>query len=810
MYVKNDPSTTRRPHIPAFDGLRALAVSAVLAFHNGFEWIQGGFLGVSLFFTLSGLLITSVLLSSWLTGPTATVVPPLDAPNADHTASNASRTNGLALNRFWVRRIRRLTPALLMTVVGSVMAFWAVGDQSQLATLRGDIPWTLTYTANWEHIAHSTSYLDLFIAPSALLHTWSLGIEEQMYLIVPMVAWACLGWRAPEAIDERARRVRLLVWVLGGLIVLSLAASALSAADSIDVAYYGTHTRAFELLSGSLLASVMLLRRLRGVSEPSAALGDLTGAPIAMSGADTEGRAARRRRRSAGAYRPLWTVLGLLGLVIMAVLWTVARQDDSRLYPLGLSVHTGATVAVLIAASRPGRLARLLSVAPARAIGRWSYGIYLYHWPVFVWLNPQRAHADGWWLFMLRCAVTVTLAALSYRFVEEPIRRGGALGITRGWSQKWALSGAVGLTVVVSLVFTIGAAPPSTNLVAQPVDLSLAAPPPDSGQSELTTTRRHPGAASAEGAAPATPATSATPGRPDLAGQSPSDRPSQAGAPQDAASTSRSQLVGTAGLTGPDLIEALDAYSRDVDVSTLPRPLRIMVFGDSVAESLGHGLTDWAEQQNASSGTEVVVWNIAIPECSFARESVRPRIYVTERGHTCNYWADYLPEHLADFQPDVIVLLSGQLDRQPVKLPEWGSELGPGDATYDQWLLSEYTELSQLMLSSGAQVLWLTTPCRDATFVTPSGLVVTPDDGPLEPINDQVVPQLAMNLANPRFTVLDFDALVCPTGEFTTRVGPITDARPDGLHFTTESADWLGGIIGPVLEELYADAQIHR
>ncbi|MCB9389433.1 MAG: acyltransferase [Acidimicrobiia bacterium] len=198
-----------------------------------------------------------------------------------------------------------------------------------------------------------------------------------------------------------------------------------SAADSIDVAYYGTHTRAFELLSGSLLASVMLLRRLRGVSEPSAALGDLTGAPIAMSGADTEGRAARRRRRSAGADRPLWTVLGLLGLVIMAVLWTVARQDDSRLYPLGLSVHTGATVAVLIAASRPGRLARLLSVAPARAIGRWSYGIYLYHWPVFVWLNPQQAHADGWWLFMLRCAVTVTLAALSYRFVEEPIRRGG-------------------------------------------------------------------------------------------------------------------------------------------------------------------------------------------------------------------------------------------------------------------------------------------------------------------------------------------------------------------------------------------------
>ncbi|MCB9389434.1 MAG: acyltransferase [Acidimicrobiia bacterium] len=119
-----------------------------------------------------------------------------------------------------------MTPALLMTVVGSVMAFWAVGDQSQLATLRGDIPWTLTYTANWEHIAHSTSYLDLFIAPSALLHTWSLGIEEQMYLIVPMVAWACLGWRAPEAIDEQARRVRLLVWVLGGLIVLSLAASA--------------------------------------------------------------------------------------------------------------------------------------------------------------------------------------------------------------------------------------------------------------------------------------------------------------------------------------------------------------------------------------------------------------------------------------------------------------------------------------------------------------------------------------------------------------------------------------------------------
>ncbi|MBP7929610.1 MAG: acyltransferase [Acidimicrobiia bacterium] len=805
MYVNNDTSTTRRPHIPALDGLRALAVSAVLAFHNGFDWIRGGFLGVSLFFTLSGLLITSVLLSAWASG-------------------------GLGLDRFWVRRIRRLTPALLVTVAGSVLAFWAVGDETQLATLRGDIPWTLTYTANWEHVIHSTSYLDLFIAPSALLHTWSLAIEEQMYLIVPFLVWVCLGKAAPNDPEERYRRVKRLALAFAVLIAASQVASALSAAHSIDLAYYGTHTRAFELLAGALLATVIFLRRIGGASVPSAALGQLVGVPDMSArgtalGARRSGtvdgrrgdagelpaqtRAERRRLQHDSRISAPLTAAGAFSLALIVVLWTTASQDDRWLYPYGLMLHAAATLVLLIVASGPGPLAVGLSARPLRAIGRWSYGIYLYHWPVFIWLDPGRAHLDGVPLFVVRCAVTTALAAVSYRFLEEPVRTGALPKPSRA---RPALVGAVAATVLIAAVFTGGAIEPATNLVSQPLDLADATAPPDGvvGAPGRVVTEGPSLTTLAGGTVPISESAAEGAG----AGSARGPEPTQASGladPTDPSGTAnqggqsgqaRSAWIGgTAGMVGDDLVSQLTKYGDLADRSKLPRPFRIMVFGDSVAESLGHGLTDWAEAENATAGTQITVWNIAIPECSFARETVRPRIYVTERGHTCNYWADYLPDHLSDFQPDVVVLLSGQLDRQRVKLPQWDRELGPGDQVYDDWLLSEYTAISELMLSSGAHVFWLTSPCRDNSFITPSGLVIKPDDGPLEPINDGVVPQLAKDLDSDRFRLVDFDAVVCPDGGFTNRVGPVPEGRPDGLHFTTASADWLGELIGPVLEQ---------
>jgi peptidoglycan/LPS O-acetylase OafA/YrhL/lysophospholipase L1-like esterase len=348
-------------YVAGLDGLRSLALLAVMAFHHGFPAAPGGYLGVSSFFTLSGFLITS-------------------RATAEHR-----RTGALSWRGFWERRVRRLLPAALVTLTAvlALQAWWAVGSGPRF---RGDALGAVAYAANWRQASAPGGYAAVFSTPSPLVHFWSLAVEEQFYVLFPIVfagATAVLG--------ARSRRRAVL---FGAAALASFAAAWVSAdrAGSSGVTYYGTHTRAGELLVGVALACAL----------------------------------ADGRRHRVGAGRPVGragtAVAGATALAGLAVLWSRVAIGDERLFHGVTLLNAALTAAVIWAtvASRP--FDRALGIAPLRAVGRISYGAYLFHWPLFLVLTADRTGVDGRALFGLRTAVTLGAAALSYAVVEAPFR----------------------------------------------------------------------------------------------------------------------------------------------------------------------------------------------------------------------------------------------------------------------------------------------------------------------------------------------------------------------------------------------------
>lgn len=360
-------------HLPALDGLRALAVLGVMAYHLGFGWASGGYLGVDLFFVLSGFLITSLLLEE------------------------RHRAGTIRLRAFWGRRARRLLPALFLVLLG--ISLYAVlngrltstasgGALIDLSTLRGDALATLFYMANWHAIASHQSYFAQLATPSPLQHTWSLAIEEQFYLVWPVLLvavtrWAPRSWRKAGA----------------GLCVAGIAASAATmallfhaGADPTRV-YFGTDTRAFDLLAGALVAFACAAR-----PQPL----------------------RTRRRRLHG--------IGVASLAGLGVFWVTAGTASGS--PVNFMFRGGfllcAGLAAFIVAdvrqAHSGPLGRALSVTPLRWIGTISYGLYLWHWPVFVYLSQARTGVSGLPLDGLRVLVTFLLATVSFYAIERPIR----------------------------------------------------------------------------------------------------------------------------------------------------------------------------------------------------------------------------------------------------------------------------------------------------------------------------------------------------------------------------------------------------
>ena len=381
-------------HLPALDGVRALAILGVIAYHLGAGWASGGYLGVDLFFVLSGFLITSLLLEE------------------------KSSRGRIGLGAFWGRRARRLLPALFLVLVA--VSVYAVangrfssptsgGAAIDLGGLRGDALATLAYVANWHAIFSHQSYFTQFSTPSPLTHTWSLAIEEQFYLLWPLVIVALV-----RLSPRRWRRVGLGLCVAGaGASMLAMAVLYRPGVDPSRI-YYGTDTRAFDLLVGAALAFVAAARPQPG-PRARAALHRVS--PVALV-----------------ALGALWATAG-----------TSAGLPRSWMFEgafLGCAVLAGLVIADVRQLDQ-GPLARVLSTPPLRWIGTISYGLYLWHWPVIVYLNHPRTGLDGAGLDGARIGLTFALATASYYLVERPIRRASFAG-TR---PRLAVPGAVIATV---------------------------------------------------------------------------------------------------------------------------------------------------------------------------------------------------------------------------------------------------------------------------------------------------------------------------------------------------------------------------
>ena len=381
----------RLPYSPGLDGLRAFAVIAVLLYHADLAWIPGGFLGVEVFFVISGYLITALLLAEW-------------------------RQRGrIDLKTFWLRRARRLLPALYVLLVAT-LTFAVVFLPGEIAGLRGDVLAALGYVTNWYLIFGQESYFEAVGRPSLLQHLWSLAVEEQFYLIWPpiLALGLCIG-------ATRLRRRRVLTVVIFGA-VASAMAMALLYVPGVDPSriYYGTDTRATGLLCGAALA---FLWSPGDKYRPSEARHHRLGLP---------GRSRFRRRWG-------WTAPLLLDIVgfaaLGALVWFCVNLGEFQpfLYSGGFALVGIATTATIMAVVHPHSVigSRILGSAPLRWVGVRSYGIYLWHWPVFMVTRPDLdVPIDGLPLLALRLSATVVLADLSYRYIETPIRR-GALG--RAW-----------------------------------------------------------------------------------------------------------------------------------------------------------------------------------------------------------------------------------------------------------------------------------------------------------------------------------------------------------------------------------------
>ena len=398
------PVGSGQRYMPGLDGLRAIAVLAVIAFHEQFGWAPGGLLGVGVFFTLSGYLITDLLLSRW-------------------TASGR-----LHLAEFWMRRARRLLPALFVML--AVVAAWVtIADRVRLASLRGAVGAASTYWSNWYVIIKGQSYFARFAPPQPLDHLWSLAVEEQFYLIWP---WLLLA----GVFLIRRRGPSALPWL--ALPTLAMAAASAVAAvllyrpgfDPTRI-YEGTDTRASGLLIGAALAMLWSSRRAAATGKTGQRLLDWPG----------------------------FAGLAVIGLMI----WRVG-QYSPFLYRGGLVVLALATAAVVAAAACPATLtAKALGWRPLRWLGVRSYGIYLWHFPVIVLTTPANSTVDLP-RAAAQVAASIAIAALSWRYIEEPIRH-GAIG--RAWrrvrsrrlpSMPVASIAAAGAAVGVVVVASVGLA----------------------------------------------------------------------------------------------------------------------------------------------------------------------------------------------------------------------------------------------------------------------------------------------------------------------------------------------------------------
>tara|TARA_Y100001936_G_scaffold252430_1_gene312061 strand:+ start:8215 stop:10329 length:2115 start_codon:yes stop_codon:yes gene_type:complete len=361
-FADKNRNTAGLPYMPGLDGLRALAVVAVIAYHSEIESVPGGFLGVEIFFVISGYLITALLLEEF----------------------NLNR--GINLRQFWVRRARRLLPALFLYIGGSVAFAYSMAED--VVPTKGEVLSTLGYVYNWFGIFQEISYTDVFERKNFFHHLWSLAVEEQFYLLWPVLL-LCLQ-------KHINRKVTISLLILGITSSAFLMWTMYQPFEDPLRVYYGTDTRASGLLIGALLAYIW-----RPWSVEKSKL-----FPKGKDASFLVGIAA-------------------IGILVWANMhYTLLMPDADQLFRGGFLITSTVTAIVIACVVIPNSyLNSILGLAPFVWIGKRSYGLYLWHWPVFQ-LTRERVDVDinGWELFAVRMFVTLVLVEISYQCVERPIR----------------------------------------------------------------------------------------------------------------------------------------------------------------------------------------------------------------------------------------------------------------------------------------------------------------------------------------------------------------------------------------------------
>ncbi len=410
-------SSSSSRYIHSVDGLRAVAVLAVLLYHLGIDWIPGGFLGVDLFFVISGYVITGLILDS------------------------IARSGTLDLRAFYLSRIRRLLPALVAMLVFTTL-FIGVYAPETVRRFVSDIPYVLTGSMNWALVAREQDYFESIGRPPLLQHTWSLAVEAQFYFIWPLVLLFILKYFGKKNISFAA----LAIAIASGVALFAYSVQIDTQQSAISHVYFGTDTHSIGLFLGSALAVSWQPQNLtREISKRAQDFIDLIG------------------------------VFGFLGLLST---FLFINESDPTLYRIAFPLSALFGCATLISVVHPAsRFAPLLSTRPLIWIGERSYGIYLWHWIVFQLTRPSiDLVGDDWALYALRVLIVFALADISLRYIEIPVRRGYFELWFRGMKyrtkavrlrQKVSTLAAVLLTLAATSLVSIDAMDRADQIAAQ-------------------------------------------------------------------------------------------------------------------------------------------------------------------------------------------------------------------------------------------------------------------------------------------------------------------------------------------------------
>ena len=692
-------------YLPGLDGMRAIAVVAVIATHTVAS-IPGGFLSVDVFFALSGYLITSLLVAEW------------------------RRTDTISLGWFWARRARRLLPALflMLTAVGAGAALWPqiFGSPS----LRGDTLATVFYVANWHFIADHTNYFQANAIASPLLHTWSLAIEEQFYVVWPLVVLAVLGLGRRRGADNGPetsaghdrRRLGALFAVAAGGAVASAVWMAMLTHGGGDTtrAFYGSDTRAQAILVGAALA-----------------LGSVLWGPA-------------RTLRARGAVL-VWGVAGVMGT---AVLWATVPASSLWVFRGGFMVAALCTAGVIacVANLPTSPVVRALSWRPLGYVGRISYGMYLWYWPMILVLSPARTGLVGYPLLLVRLVAIVAVASASAYLVELPIRRGRL----PTWWTPVAMPVAASLAVLTTFLATVGVSDAAGALSVDRAALGTA-----------------------------TPGTMAVGAR-DPVGDSNTAPPSRPPAASSSSSSSEAD------------------------------PVKVLIVGDSVAGTLGVGLGrvmsqyDVVAVNEGSPGCSLSMDQL-VQVLWFTDPPGKPCVE-GDPGVLLDQWRAWVDE----FNPDVVVymarseVLDQEFDSTWMHLgePDFDSYVADRFRQGIKVLGSRGAHvvlLTSPYYDTGLQPSGLPWPEDDPSRVVIDDQIIESMAGaPAEGAKSKSAPSSSERLfaGSDDVTVIDTGAWLSPRGAYAATVDGVPTRCGDGVHLTVDGGEWLARRILPVLSLL--------